>query len=141
MLANVDAAEHVYEGNWLVRFWEDLTTQYEIPCDIVYNTFEINTARRFADDMLWGIGNTRTYTTTMTLLPLRENELKHLVGDCQPVLPKLLYAHHPASRCLQGISYSVELRETATPLRTGCAIWGELSTCASIWRRRKLKSR
>ncbi|KAK6534800.1 hypothetical protein TWF281_006100 [Arthrobotrys megalospora] len=69
------STEHVYEGNWLPKYWTYVSTK--LTCPTVQNLFKVGQAGGYADKMLWSIGNDKTYKTMMTLLPRKENLLKH----------------------------------------------------------------
>ena len=79
----MEAAEHVYEGDWIKEFLDHLyetfyTSQGAAGCTALANAFKIGDAGPL-EDILNQIGTTQTYTKTMTLFPQVENGLKHRV--------------------------------------------------------------
>ena len=76
-------SEHVYEGNWIRNFLDQLQKDHfpgDSGCDQLGNLFKIGQTGGYADQMLDCVGNTRTYTDMMTLFPLRENGYKFRVS-------------------------------------------------------------
>jgi len=77
----MDAVEHVYELNWLSKFWTDLNVTGKLTCPtLTLQVLSLNKADRYAEKMQYAIGNTKNYWETMVLLPKKENSLKHRVG-------------------------------------------------------------
>ncbi|KAK1832041.1 hypothetical protein QBC39DRAFT_305847 [Podospora conica] len=67
--------EHIYEGHWLVKFWEHLGTKLQ--CGTLKTVLDIGSATGLADQMLSNIGTTKTAPDMMVLYPWRENTRKH----------------------------------------------------------------
>ncbi|KAH6889604.1 hypothetical protein B0T10DRAFT_561197 [Thelonectria olida] len=71
------STDHVFEANWLARFWEYMATKEGLNCETVRRDLLIGEKGGFADKLLGAIGNSQTYERLMTLLPINENGLKH----------------------------------------------------------------
>ncbi|KAK4445695.1 hypothetical protein QBC34DRAFT_471872 [Podospora aff. communis PSN243] len=72
--------EHIYELNWLSRFWQSLNTTEGVTCSALTGAppgISIGHKGGFAEEMQLAVGNLATYLDTMVLLPKRENLLKH----------------------------------------------------------------
>lgn len=83
--------DHVYEINWLVHFWKDLTENYDLACgEVAYKIFAIGIADKPADQMLKALGNKENYQTTMVVIPSDLNQLKYRVSSI-PQMPTLGY--------------------------------------------------
>lgn len=72
-------AEHVFEANWLPRFWEHMATRPGLDCPKIVEDLKIGVTGGLADSLLGAIGNSATVTRLMTILPLIENGIKHRV--------------------------------------------------------------
>lgn len=72
-------ADHVFEANWLPRFWEHMATKPGLDCQKIDADIGIGVSGGLADSLLGAIGNSDTVERLMTILPLRENGLKHRV--------------------------------------------------------------
>jgi len=80
LTACVWPVEHFYELNWLSKFWTILHDREGVDCsDLGKSVLDIDNLGGNADKMQSAIGSTQTYSRTMTLLPRRENSLKHRV--------------------------------------------------------------
>ncbi|KAK4120093.1 hypothetical protein N657DRAFT_702672 [Parathielavia appendiculata] len=73
-------SEHVYEGNWIRNFLNDLQAKHfpgDSGCEqLAKDVFKIGQADGPADGMLNRIGNDANYDKAITLFPVRENGYK-----------------------------------------------------------------
>jgi hypothetical protein len=86
--------EHVYEGNWIRNFLDDLQKKHftgDGGCEnLAKNVFRIGDTSGYAEGMLNSIGTSQTYRDMMTLFPLRENGYKFRVRLYHSVLSNRL---------------------------------------------------
>ncbi len=71
----------MYEGFWLVKFWESLSTVKGLTCDdLLDKVLKISTPDSYANQMLASLGTTKTVAERMAVYPIRENSRKHRVS-------------------------------------------------------------